>query len=517
MSKRGLELFNKGEFDESFKKLTLYIKNTKKVTSKGYYDAHKTIDNILENHQLSKDTIKWLKKNEKAKDVMAKVYYFGSGVKRDYTITVKYLRESETHMGLYLLGNMLSNGSGCSSNEVSDKNEVLELFKKSAEMRNMYAQCTIGDSQRETNITKAIEYYKYSSDQGYGVAQYILGTIYEKDDPKESLKYYRLCNNQEKIGDCLEKIDNVQAIEHYETMLKKKDNLSVCKKLRDLYDKEICKRGKSGYKRKAIKLYRKIGYKGDVGAMYHLAWLLRRDDKLALKLLKEAADLGNMYAQAIVGYRYFYGTRYEKNEELGLRYIRTSARQGNGTALKRLGTIYSKGCKEVGIERDIFKAIFYFEKAIKSDSKGYGCTTISTQERARQKLIDLLEKHKLDHCKILYYKAKYGDNYGVSVKNTFRDSKYNHKDIFQSVYNVYKLDQSDEWPLSTTFVGIKRICEGTSVNYGFTLDDPCKMVLTHCDQLELGIKEMKDVLNNSDLHVKTLHEIIGRYITTILF
>jgi len=84
-----------------------------------------------------------------------------------------------------------------------------------------------------------------------------------------------------------------------------------------------------------------------------------KDFNKSFKYYHLSADEGNNnYAQAALGYNYFYGIGVQKNIVLGLKYFHLSADQGNSTAQFNLGTIYFYG-KEV--EKNIILGLKYYK------------------------------------------------------------------------------------------------------------------------------------------------------------
>lgn len=88
----------------------------------------------------------------------------------------------------------------------------------------------------------------------------------------------------------------------------------------------------------AIKAYKTASEMGNIDATYNLGVLydhgrgVKEDVEQAFRLYKQAEEANDAWGQNAVGRCYYYGRGTEKNEALGLQYIRKAAAQGFGPA-----------------------------------------------------------------------------------------------------------------------------------------------------------------------------------------
>jgi tetratricopeptide (TPR) repeat protein len=297
MSKSGIKYFKEGKDDEAFKKLVIFVKNTKKTLHKNYYNSHQMIDVILERHQLSKKTLKWLqiyKASLEFQIIMAKVYYFGSGVDRDYTTSIKFLKDINTHYGLYLLGNMYSNGSGVKQSDI----KALELFKRSCNLGDVHAQYTMGNHYKGLGDNEtAMKCYKNCLIFGNTVSSYALGIMYEEmGDDKNTIKCFKKCVLQGhrkaiiKLGKIYEKDNLYVAIKFYENIIGDFSfDRELCKKLGSLYIKKKEESyntyEKQSFLKKAIILFKRLNDGTDGEVLYSLGMLHARTTDIYISII----------------------------------------------------------------------------------------------------------------------------------------------------------------------------------------------------------------------------------------
>ena len=134
------------------------------------------------------------KSNEYAAYNLAKMYYFGDGIKRDYKKSYEWflVASKKGHRASeYYVGNHHYHGYG------RDKNlfEAYQWFKKSADKGDVEAQFRLGwmlsnNEGAATNYREAFKWYQKAAEQGSTAAQNNLGVMYaegqgtEKDDYK---------------------------------------------------------------------------------------------------------------------------------------------------------------------------------------------------------------------------------------------------------------------------------------------------------------------------------------------
>lgn len=122
---------------------------------------------------------------------------------------------------------------------------------------------------------------------------------------------------------------------------------------------------------KARKYLEQASSAGRREAMYDLAWLLDlglggvKDHKRAVILRGRAADLGLPHAQFVVGVDCLRGTDTKQDFSRALKYLKASARTGNGSAECLLAFMYEGG---IGVSKNLQKAASFMKAA-----KSHGC------------------------------------------------------------------------------------------------------------------------------------------------
>lgn len=118
---------------------------------------------------------------------------------------------------------------------------------------------------------------------------------------------------------------------------------------------------------KAFPIINNLAQKGNSNAklilakMYYSGQGVKEDKVLANKLYKNAADLGQMEAQYIIGLYYSLGAEgYPKDESKAILWLTKAAEQGKPEAQGMVATDYFHGN---GVEQNINTAIFWFQKA----------------------------------------------------------------------------------------------------------------------------------------------------------
>jgi hypothetical protein len=85
-----------------------------------------------------------------------------------------------------------------------------------------------------------------------------------------------------------------------------------------------------------------------------------QNNEKAFKLFINASEKDHILAQYFVGISYFFGNGIMKNEKLALEYLEITANKNFLSGQKDTGYCYSKG---IGVDKDITKAFYWFEKA----------------------------------------------------------------------------------------------------------------------------------------------------------
>ena len=134
-----------------------------------------------------------------AQFVLASNYYFGAGVEKNLTESVKWLRKSAEQgytLSQHILGFYYYNGYGIDK----DPTEAVKWYRKAAEQGFAKAQYNLGFCYAlgdgvEKDPTEAVKWYRKAAEQGFAKAQYALGVCYFKGygidkDPTEAVKWY---------------------------------------------------------------------------------------------------------------------------------------------------------------------------------------------------------------------------------------------------------------------------------------------------------------------------------------
>lgn len=132
-------------------------------------------------------------------------YFYGKGVKQDYTEAVKWFRKA-AEQGLaeaqYELGICYDNGNGVSQNHT----EAVKWYHKAAEQGQVDAQYRLGTCYYygkgvKQNYIEAIRWFHKVAKQGYDQAQYALGHCYYNGEGlvqnyAEAVKWFRKAAEQ---------------------------------------------------------------------------------------------------------------------------------------------------------------------------------------------------------------------------------------------------------------------------------------------------------------------------------
>ena len=123
--------------------------------------------------------------------------------------------------------------------------------------------------------------------------------------------------------------------------------------------------GATANHKEAIKWFLKAAQNGDSEAKSLAArvYLSDSDFENGAKLLKEAAEAGDLTAQTDLGSLYLKGVGVTKDEAEGIKWTQKAAEKGDSTAQYNLGVSYRDG---IGVEKDQKKADEWFAKAKKT-------------------------------------------------------------------------------------------------------------------------------------------------------
>ena len=114
----------------------------------------------------------------------------------------------------------------------------------------------------------------------------------------------------------------------------------------------------------------------------------------ALDWLEQAAKGGYVYAQNAMGVIYHNGFGVEQDMAKAHTWYALSAEQGNSFALLNLGNIYHLG---MDVSPDERRALYYFERAWKTDDNSKGLGGVDPKQLAKYKAAHLLRYSDVSH------------------------------------------------------------------------------------------------------------------------
>ncbi|MBE6648772.1 MAG: sel1 repeat family protein [Ruminococcaceae bacterium] len=309
----------------------------------------------------TKDAEKWLlasaeQGNKLACHILGLDYYYGYSFKQDYTLAVKFLEKApdieetgEKGERSYLLGLCYYNGSGVGI----DKAKAVQLFLKSAEAGNKYAQGKVGfclhqgigcdknydESHKWTSLaaSKGVEYAirntGFNYEYGHGVRQ----------DFFEAVKFYQKASES-----------------GYKTA---SDDLIRIGK--SIYNEALKYTDKNSHEfSRLLTLSAEIG---NAEAQRTLGKLMREGVKLPKQAaegerwLCAAAEQGDIESCYILGSGYYYGKNFGQNYAKAVEFLEKIAdTDTDGTVSDILATCYYNG---YGTTKDMEKAAQFYHKA----------------------------------------------------------------------------------------------------------------------------------------------------------
>ena len=116
----------------------------------------------------------------------------------------------------------------------------------------------------------------------------------------------------------------------------------------------------------AARLFRRAAEQGNaeaqaaLGFAYHLGRGVPQSDTEALKWLRKAAEQGQSGAQYNLGFAYFTGGGVPQNDTEAVTWFRKAAEQGFAPAQNNLGAMYTRGR---GVAQDFAQAVEWYRKA----------------------------------------------------------------------------------------------------------------------------------------------------------
>ena len=276
------------------------------------------------------ELVKWLKKSADLGNVFAhkelgNCFYFGTGVRKQYSEAVKWYRMAAGQgyaNAQHNLGNCYYNGEGVSR----DYAEAVKWYRKAADQGLPHAQFALGRCYYNgegvsQDYAEAVKWYRKAADQGYALAQYALGVCYERGegvscDYAEAVKWYR------KVAE--------------------KGNVEALWRLGFCY---YTGKGISQDYNEAVKWYRKAAEKGNIEALWRLGLCyfggkgVTQDYNEAVKWFRKAAEKGNRDGQMGLGICYLYGHGVSKDRKEAVKWFQKAAEQGDEKAKEVLKTL----------------------------------------------------------------------------------------------------------------------------------------------------------------------------------
>lgn len=350
------------------------------------------------------------------------LYANGYGVPQDDKKAFELYGKSATN-GLvnaeYALATCYRNGKGV----LQDDKKALEWYKKAAEHNNVEAQNTIGWMYEcgigtSVDIKKAAEWYLKSAEQGYYIGQWNIAKMYEEGlgvnkDIKKAFEWY-LKSASQGYGnaECYVasmyqtgfgvKQNYQEAVKWYEKAVEH-DNFTAQFNLACIYFDGI--NGIPKNIKRAITLMEKAAQSGNAEAQWSIGFMLSEDTSekdypKALEWTQKSASQD--YSPAINDLGWFYEHGYGVPVDLGkaVEFYRKAADKDNASGLSNLGRMYENGYgglsvnykqalelyrkaadkdnykamrhianmyeKGLGVEKDIAKAISWYDKAKES-------------------------------------------------------------------------------------------------------------------------------------------------------
>ena len=282
-------------------------------------------------------------------------------------------------------------GFGSSDFEIGVKAAKLGDFKTAfrywqpiAQLGNTKARHNIGYLYEkglgvEQNYAEAVNWYRLAAEQDYMESQNNLGTMYEKGhgvvrNYTEALKWYTLAAKQNfdiakyNLGNMYEfgrgvSKDNQETIKWYQSAAEQ-GNAKALSGLGYLYQNGI---GVNKDNQKAAGYYEQAGNNGESDAHYNLGLMLldENNSNKGIKWLKTSADNGNINAQYYLGEVYASGRYVYQDYVEAEHYYRMAAENHSTPAQFRLGLMYLNG---EGVHKDQAEAEKWLNYAVQ---RGY--------------------------------------------------------------------------------------------------------------------------------------------------
>ena len=253
-----------------------------------------------------------------------------------------------------------------------------ERLKKKAAAGNMYSQYTLAKLLLDRNSEHyepetAVEWLKKSSDRGNAVAKYRLGKLFllGEDVPQDTDEALRWLNNASDDG--YEYAQYLLGKLYAEGKYVEKDVFFAL-----LYLERAAMQNNPYAAYLAGKLY--------------LTDVENRDTYRAVKCFTAAAENGNSYAEYMLGKMYLYGNGVERNVDLALSYLNSSAEHGNEYAAQLLYNLsHSKNPSVAMAVQHLARII---QNRLEDERKS---KETQTDKKLRRKIDEKREAHGLKH------------------------------------------------------------------------------------------------------------------------
>lgn len=325
----------------------------------------------------------WYLKSAKQGDAFSQnkigIFYFnGYGVNKSYKDAKIWYEKAAEQGNIYAqtsLGYLYQYGYGVTK----DLKKAKDLYNQSAVQGDPVAQYNLGVLYQNgfgvpVDYVEAIEWYEKAADQGYELAITALELCYALQTPEDRIKYCQKLAQKGDVDAMFELaelydllLDNMPlAIEWYKKAAEK-GHLQAQLECGDYYQYE------ENYN-EAIKWYKMAEMQGSLEAISALESL--KDEYIALGKIafdaknyteafvyyKNAADMGNAYAQSWMGYFYRYGIGTKTNFTKAIEYFEKAANQGDSYSSRNLAENYEYGFG-ISVEDAPYGEAINFDKA----------------------------------------------------------------------------------------------------------------------------------------------------------
>lgn len=364
-------------------------------------DALCDLYEILQNGPVKARAIEYLREaaelgHSGAQEMLAERCQSGDGVVPDPELALKWRRkavEQDNPVAQRELARCYENGiCGVKLNLA----ESARLYLMAAQQGDVEAQARCGDFRGDPeggkyDLREAVKWYRLAAGQGNAYAQYRLGCIFREGDlqqglPKDDKAAVKWMTDAAD-GGCVDAIFELALMYSEGSCGLEKNPV----KAKELYERGAeaqhpgainnlaCLIGRTDdpqSEKRAFEYYRESAHLGNPIAAYNLASYYeqghggaKKDQKKAFACYMMAATNGCAEAQYMVGqYRQYGNGGVEKNEREAFVWYQKAETMGSADAMDALGDLYYDGRENIGIERDLKKAVAYYRKSAEGGS-----------------------------------------------------------------------------------------------------------------------------------------------------